>query len=170
MKPGDTVHIEYIRPGKETTYFEEDLVAQDDICLRTFKCLPADIVERLSRALQTQNLIAHNQHVLTIGKTYFFAEPFNLLEFRDINGDLLGYYSDIGEPLVRLGPDTYQMIDLFLDIWLFPDGRLLELDWDEFEDAIEHQVVTPAQANLAREAIRRLVLEVSQGTYPYKYL
>jgi predicted RNA-binding protein associated with RNAse of E/G family len=170
MKPGDTVHIKYIRPGKETNYFEEDLVAQDDTRLRTFKSLPPDIVERLSRALQTQNLIAHNQQVLTIGKTYFFTEPFNLLEFRDTNGDLLGYYSDIGEPLVRLGPDTYQMIDLFLDIWLFPNGRLLELDWDEFEDAIEHQVITPAQANLAREAIKRLVLEVGQGTYPNKYL
>ena len=65
MKPGDTVHIEYIRPGKEITYFEEDLVTQDDTRLRTFKSLPPDIVERLSRALQTQNLIAHNQQVLT---------------------------------------------------------------------------------------------------------
>lgn len=170
MKPGDLIRIEYIRPGKEITYYEEDLVAQDKTCLRTFKTIPPDIADRLSQALLKQNLIAPGQQVLTIGKTYFFAEPFNLLEFRDTNGDLLGHYSDIGEPTIQLGPDTFQMIDLFLDIWLFPDGRLLELDWDEFEEAIQHQVITPAQADLAREAMKRLMLEVEQGIYPGKYL
>ena len=170
MNPGEPVRVEYIRPGKETTYFEEDFVSQDETCLRTFKTLPPDIVERLSRALQKQNLIAPSQQVLTIDKKYFFAEPFNLLEFRGTNGDLLGHYSDIGEPVVQLRPGTYQMTDLFLDIWLFPDGRLLELDWDEFEEAIDRQVITPSQANLAREAMKRLVLEVGQGIYPHKYL
>jgi hypothetical protein len=170
MKPNDLVHIEYIRPGKEITYFEEDLVMQDETCLRTFKTLPPDISDRLSQALQKQNLIAPGQRVLTIGKTYFFARPFNLLEFRGTDGELLGHYSDIGEPTIQLGPSNYQMTDLFLDIWLFPDGRLLELDWDEFEDAVERQVITPAQANLAREAMKRLVREVEQGIYPLKYL
>ena len=170
MNPGEPVRIEYIRPGKETTYFEEDFVSQDETCLRTFKTLPSDIVERLSQALRKQNLIAPSQKVLTIGKIYFFVEPFNLLEFRGTNGDLLGHYSDIGEPVVQLRPGIYQMTDLFLDIWLFPDGRLLELDWDEFEEAIDRQVITPSQANLAREAMKRLVLEVGQGIYPHKYL
>ena len=62
------------------------------------------------------------------------------------------------------------MTDLYLDIWLFPDGRLLELDWDEFEEAIEHQVITPVQADLAREAMKRLVDEVKEGIYPNRYL
>ena len=44
-----------------------------------------------------------------------------------------------------------------LDILLFPDGRLLELDWDEFEEAIHQQVITSAQANLAQAAMKRLV-------------
>ena len=170
MNPGDPVRIEYIRPGKGITYYEENLVSQDDVCLRTFKTLPPDIAEHLSSALRKQNLILPNQQVLTIGKTYFFAEPFNLLEFRGADGSLLGYYSDIGEPTIQLTPNTFQMTDLYLDIWLFPDGRLLELDWDEFEEAIEHQVITPVQADLAREAMKRLVAEVKQGIYPSKYL
>ena len=69
MKPGDPFRIEYIRPGKETTYYEEDLVAQDEIAVRTFKTLPEDIVENLSRALQKQNLIDSDQRVATITKT-----------------------------------------------------------------------------------------------------
>ena len=170
MNPGDPIRIEYIRPGKETTYYEEDLVVQDETCLRTFKTLPPDISDHLSRALQKQGLILPGQQVFTIRKTYFFAEPFNLLEFRGANDDLLGHYSDIGEPVVKLASGDYQMTDLFLDIWLFPDGRLLELDWDEFEEAIEHKVITAGQADLARETMQRLVHEVEQGMYPREYL
>lgn len=170
MNPGDPIRIEYIRPGKETTYFVEDFVSQDEIYLRTFKTLPPDISDHLSRALQKQELILPGQQVLTIGKTYFFTEPFNLLEFRGTNGELLGHYSDIGEPMVKLALGEYQMTDLFLDIWLFPNGHLLELDWDEFEEAIELKVITPTQADLACEAMKRLVLEVGQGIYPRKYL
>jgi predicted RNA-binding protein associated with RNAse of E/G family len=170
MNPGDLVRIEYIRPGKEITYYEEDFVSHDETCLRTFNTLPPTIVERLSLALQKQDLISPAKQVLTIRKTYFFNEPFNLLEFRDTNGELLGHYSDIGEPTIQLDSGTFQMTDLFLDIWLYPDGRLLELDWDEFEEAIERQVITPTQADIAREAMKRLIAEVDQGIYPSKYL
>ena len=170
MKPGDLVRIEYIRPGKETTYYEEDLVARDEICLRTHKTLPEDIAGQLSRAMSSQGLIEPHQRVLTITKTYFFAEPFNLLEFRAQDGKLLGHYSDIGEPVLQLTPNTFQMTDLYLDIWLFPDGRLLELDWDEFEDAIQRKVIDAAQADLARASMQRLVRETAEGLYPGRYL
>jgi predicted RNA-binding protein associated with RNAse of E/G family len=170
MNPGNPVHIEYIRPGKETTYYEEEFVSQNGACLRTHKTLPPDIVERLSSALQKQCLIAADQSAVTIAKTYFFAEPFNLLEFRDRDGILLGYYSDIGEPVLKLGVDQFQMTDLYLDIWLYPDGRLVELDWGEFKEAIYKQVITASQADLARAAIQRLVSEGLQGIYPDRYL
>ena len=170
MNPGDLVRMEYIRPGKETTYYEEDFVAQDKICMRTYKTLPDNIVEHLSRALQSQNLIKSHQRAAAISKTYFFTEPFNLLEFRDHDGTLLGHYSDIGEPVLQLSPNTYQMTDLYLDIWLHPDGRLLELDWDEFEAALQEQIITPTQAELARATMQRLVREAQQGIYPVKYL
>jgi len=170
MKPGELIRIEYIRPSKETTYYEEDFVSQDELCLRTRKTLPTDVVERLSHALQKQKLIGAEQRAAIITKAYFFAEPFNLLAFYERDGTLLGYYSDIGEPVIQLTHDTFQMTDLYLDIWLFPDGRLLELDWDEFEQAIQQQVITPAQADLARHAMKRLVAEVESGNYPAKYL
>jgi predicted RNA-binding protein associated with RNAse of E/G family len=170
MKPGDAVRMEYIRPGKEITYYEEDFISQDAVCLRTYKTLPKDISERLSYALQEQGLIASHEQVLTIKKTYFFTEAFNILEFRDADDVLLGYYSDIGEPTIQLGPTEFQMTDLFLDIWLHPDRRVIELDWDEFEEAIHNQVITIAQANLARDTMKQLLTEVVQGLYPEKYL
>lgn len=169
MKRGDLVRIEYIRPGKETTYYEEDFYAQDETCLRTFKTLPEDISARLSESLVAQRLIQPGQQVGTISKVYFFNEPFNLLEFRAVDGTLLGHYSDIGEPAIRISPNEIQMTDLFLDLWFFPDGRLLELDWDEFEEAIENKVITAAQADLARETMQRLIEETNKGIYPSKY-
>lgn len=170
MKPGDRVRIEYIRPGKDVTYYEEEFFAQDETCLRTFKTLPEEISINLSHALLTQNLIQPGQRVGTISKLYFFHEPFNLLEFRATDGSLLGHYSDIGEPVIQLSPTDFQMTDLFLDLWLFPDGRLLELDWDEFEEAIEQKVITTAQADLARKIMRRLVGEIERGIYPSRYI
>jgi len=91
------------------------------------------------------------------------------LEFRELDGALLGQYSDIGEPVAQVSPIEFQMTDLFLDIWLFPDGKLVELDWDEFEEAIEKQVITFAQANLARNTMKRLVDEATKGIYPNQY-
>jgi predicted RNA-binding protein associated with RNAse of E/G family len=170
MKRGDLFRIEYIRPGKEVTYYEEDLFAQDETCIRTFKTLPENIAIRLSDSLVKQGLIQPQQRVGTISKVYFFTEPFNLLEFRELDGSVLGHYSDIGEPAIRVSENEIQMTDLFLDIWLHPDGRLLELDWDEFDEAVEKQVITSTQADLAREAMKRLVNEVAEGIYPSKYI
>lgn len=170
LKRGDLFRVEYIRPGKEVTYYEEDFLAQDDICVRTFKTLPDDISARLSAALIQQQLIQPHQRVGMISKTYFFVEPFNLLEFRKTDGSLLGFYSDIGEPAIRVSKNEIRMTDLFLDIWLYPDGKLLELDWDEFEEAIENKVISSAQAELARNAMQRLVTENNQGIYPARYV
>jgi len=170
VQRGDLVRIEYIRPGKETTYYEEDLLTLDETCLRTHKTLPDDISVRLSQSLVEQKLIKTGQRVGAIDKVYFFNEPFNLLEFRELDGSLLGNYSDIGEPAIRISENEIQMTDLYLDIWLFPDGRLLELDWDEFEEAIEKQIITSAQAELARTAMQRLVDETARGIYPSRYI
>lgn len=162
--------IHYIRPGKGLSLYVEDFVSEDETCLRTFKSLPPDIVERLSAALQRDGLIGPGQRVQTIAKVYFFDRPFNLLEFRDTEGILLGHYSDIGEPATRRADGDYEMVDLFLDIWLAPDGTLLELDWDELEEAIQHNVINAGQAQVARAAMQRLKDEVAAGIYPAQYL
>ena len=169
MKRGEIVRIEYIRPGKYMHVYEEDFLSLDESCLRTHKVLPEDVSVALGNALVSQGLVAAGERVGIIDKTYFFREPFNLLEFRRTDGSLLGYYSDIGEPVVQLSEGEFQMTDLFLDVWLFPDGRLLELDWDEFEEAVNGRVITPAQAELARETMRRIVDETAKGIYPFRY-
>jgi predicted RNA-binding protein associated with RNAse of E/G family len=162
--------IHYIRPGKGVTIYAEDLIAENAAGIKTFKTLPHEAAERLNRALLEQGLIHPDQSVLTIGKVYFFNEPFNILEFRAPDGSLLGHYSDIGEPLIKRGTGEFEMTDLFLDIWLLPNGQLVELDWDEFEEAIINRIITPVQADLARAAMQRLKDEITRGIYPNLYL
>jgi predicted RNA-binding protein associated with RNAse of E/G family len=165
-----SVTVNYHRPGKGLTVYQEELVFEDETCLRTFKVLPPETSDRLSAALATQGLARHGQRIQTIAKVYFFNEAFNLLEFRDELDELVGYYSDIGEPARKLRDGEYEMVDLFLDLWLYANGTLLELDWDEFDEAIANQVITPAQADLARTAMARLKAEFAQKIYPGKYL
>ena len=148
----------------------EDLVSIESGSLKTFKSLPPEIVSSLSFAQPDYRRIDRLPSTgLYHCKNIFFHEHFNLLEFRDGNGNLLGHYSDIGTPLAK-AQDGYVMTDWFLDIWLSPDGRLIELDLDEFEEAITQNLHATHEVNQARATFARLVEEVKSGIYPRAYL
>ena len=163
------IRIEYVRPGKETSFYIEDLVYIDSLRLKTFKTLPPEIASRLAQSMVAEGLIAPHQQAVMVAKTYFFKEHFNLLEFRDENRNLLGYYSDIGTPLSKT-EDGYMMTDWFLDIWLKPDGVLMELDIDEFEEAISQNLLSSLEVDQAHTAFARLIEEVKKGIHPSAYL
>lgn len=162
------IKIEYIRPGKDATIFVEELISMDSRCLKTFKTLPPEIVAPLTRKLLADGLIAPHQKAVSIAKTYFFREHFDLLEFYDQQGDLLGYYSDISTPLTKTR-DGYTMTDWFLDLWLSPEGKLIELDVDEFEEAVAQKLLSDSESDRALRTFNRLIEEVNQGIYPHTY-
>ena len=169
MTDSREVKIEYIRPGKGVQEYVEDLVMENEHHLQTFKIFPDDIAEKLTQSLSGNGFIAENQRTRAISKLYFFHEHFNLLQFLDENHQVLGYYSDIGTPLIKTS-DSYQMTDWFLDIWLSPDGRLFQLDMDEFEVARSSNLLSPADAEVALTTFSRLIDEVKQGIYPNIHL
>lgn len=164
-----TITVEYIRPGKETSYYEEDLVTENDEYLKTFKRLPSENADRLTKSLRDNGFIRPDAYCGCVTKIYFFGEYFNLLLFQDQQEALLGYYSDIGTPLTKT-PTGYQMIDWFLDIWLSPDGTLYELDLDEFEEALARDLLNASEADIARNTFTRLINEAKGGIYPGVYL
>lgn len=164
-----TITVEYIRPGKETSYYEEDVLLENDEYIKSFKRLPDENAERLTRSLRENRFIAQDEFCACITKIYFFHEYFDLLLFQDAQENLLGYYSDVGTPLIQTA-NGYQMTDWFLDIWLSPDGTLFELDEDEFEDALARNLLAPHEAELARTTFKRLIDEAKTGIYPNAYL
>jgi len=165
----NTVAIHHIRPGKPDEIFHEGFVADDHHALLTSTSLSDDISLSLFERLQFRGFIEVSERVCCVEKFYSYNEYFNLLVFRDQAGNALGYYSDIAVP-IRKVDDGYEIIDLFLDIWLKPDGTLLELDLDEFQDAISKGLITEEQQIFAVTTFERLKEEAKQGTYPQIYI
>jgi predicted RNA-binding protein associated with RNAse of E/G family len=165
----NTVAIHHVRPGKETQIFREGFVSDDQRGLATFSLFSEEDTQWMAGRLRSQGFIEAHQVAQSVSKFYPRGESFNLLVFRDQNGDTLGYYSDMAMPLRKVD-DEYEIVDLFLDIWLKPDGTLLELDWDEFETATSKGLVTEEQQTLAVTAMERLKQEAKQGLYPQHYI
>jgi predicted RNA-binding protein associated with RNAse of E/G family len=163
------VTIEYIRPGKDVTEYREDLLAENEQYIRTFKVFPEAIITSLTASLRKNGFISNDQTTTSITKIYFFHEHFDLLLFHDEQGEILGYYSDIGTPLIKTA-NGYQMTDWFLDIWLSPDGTLFELDIDEFEEALSKNLLSTTEAEIARNTFARLIHDARQGIYPQAYM
>jgi predicted RNA-binding protein associated with RNAse of E/G family len=169
MRNTKEVKIKYIRPGKDVTEYIEDLVAENEQYIKTFKVFPNDIIESLTQSLRNNGFIAKDQITTSVTKIYFFDEHFDLLLFHEKGGEILGYYSDIGTPLIKT-PNGYQMTDWILDIWLCPDGTFFELDLEEFEVALSNNLLNASEAEIARSTFSRLIEEVKQGIYPHAYM
>jgi predicted RNA-binding protein associated with RNAse of E/G family len=60
----------------------------------------------------------------------------------------------------------YEMIDFFLDLWIFPDGRYYILDQDEFNDAIEQGLMDQKQIFEVKAELTRLVDNVKSKRFP----
>ena len=59
-----------------------------------------------------------------------------------------------------------KITDLFLDLWVSPDGSYQVEDEDEFESAIANNWIQTDLANQARNALQDLIAEIEYGTFP----
>ncbi|MDE2855841.1 MAG: DUF402 domain-containing protein [Chloroflexota bacterium] len=92
-------------------------------------------------------------------REWFFRERwYNIFRVGDVNsGALKGWYCNITRP-PRIEADRVTAEDLCLDVFVFPDGRTLLLDEDEFAAlTLPRREVEKAWA--AVDAIRHLVEE-----------
>jgi predicted RNA-binding protein associated with RNAse of E/G family len=165
----NTVTIHHIRPGKRTEIFTEGFVSEDQHGLATLSILSDEDSKSMSERLRSHGFIEAGDIVHSVAKYYSYSEYFNLLVFGGPNGEAIGYYSDMAMPLRKVD-DGYEIVDLFLDIWLKPNGTLLELDLDEFQEAITRELITKEQQEFALTAFERLKNETRQGMYPQNYI
>lgn len=99
----------------------------------------------------------------------FKNRPYDVGRFYRPDGTWTGYYADILEPVrwERANPATLEPItDLFLDLWIAPDGKHLVLDEDEFQEAITLGSLTTAQIQHARRVLQDLIEATEGGTFP----
>jgi protein associated with RNAse G/E len=164
-----SVYYRRLDPERGTSLYTEGLVDDDGRRLKTYTVIPAEHRARVSGGLWRLGLLPRMQTLTSIQKYYFYAENFDLLVFFDQDHALAGYYSDVTTPLTRAGAD-YHLTDLFLDVWITPAGQFHELDWDEFDTAIQAGHLTPELAETARATLRRLRAEFQAGRFPSAYL
>lgn len=169
--PAPVARVFYHRrdPRRGTQLFEEVLIQDDGVCLRTTAVIPAEHRAGVSKGVWELGLLPREKVLTSLRKYYFYGEHFDLLQFFDQDGALAGYYSDIALPLERRG-DEYHLTDLFLDVWVTGDGQFHELDWDEFEAAAEQGLLSEAEQAVARATLARLRAEFQAGRYPGYYL
>lgn len=99
----------------------------------------------------------------------FKDQPFDVGRFYRPDGTLTGYYADILEPVrwKHADPATLEpIVDLFLDLWIAPNGRHLVLDEDEFQQAIDLGSLTTAQIEHARRVLQDLIEATERGAFP----
>ncbi len=162
-----TIHLSRIRKPERS--YQEGFVEDDGIRLKTFTHVPESVGLHLSEKFHRQGWLLPGQLIKSVSKYHFYTEFFSIVEYRDSAERALGYYCDIVTPLQSKG-DEYFLTDLILDLWVFPDGRMTELDQDEFETAVSSGLFPSKLERDARNTFSRLKSEIERGIFPSSYL
>ncbi len=86
--------------------------------------------------------------------------------FHRADGTFTGVYANVLTP-ADLGEDgVWHTTDLFLDLWIAPEGRLSVLDREQLAEAVERGWIEPATARRARDEAARLVRRYRDGEWP----
>jgi hypothetical protein len=162
--------IHFNRIGKNEAIYIEGLVRDDGVRLDTHTILPPEAVAVWTKtAWQERGILAGGEMVTQVRKHHFYQEWFDIIELLDASGALLGYYCDVLTPLRKVDGEYY-LQDLLLDLWISPDGTCIELDWDEFEEAVRQNLVSEEYQAKSVETLRWMVEETRKGQFPFPFI
>ncbi len=98
----------------------------------------------------------------------FKDQPYDIGRFYRPDGSWTGYYVDVLAPVRWQGAEAETLeplVDLFLDLWIAPDGSYEVLDEDEFEEALRLGHITDVQAEHARRVLHDIVDRVQTADF-----
>jgi predicted RNA-binding protein associated with RNAse of E/G family len=154
--------FELIRPPGRRSTFRSQLIEAN-----------AERIVLAHQAFPSKPLYYADEEVIGAGYPVvwflFQNQPFDVGRFYRPDGTWTGYYVDILEPVRWDGSDPHTLrpiVDLFLDLWIAPDGGYIILDEDEFQDAVDQKYLSPAQSTHALTVLGRLVTAVEDGRFP----
>lgn len=128
----------------------------------------------LAHRLQPRNdVVAMGETVITRGDLavwfLFRGKSYDVARVYSPTGGFLGFYVDALEPVTwrDADPGTIEpLVDLFLDVWVWPDLRFSVLDEDEFDLSMKRGWLSKSQSALAAKTIHTIVNEVEAGRFP----
>ena len=154
----ETIELIYKRLPDRVHYFEQNLLYEDnDVIITTQHIKPSSPI-----VIDGVTVLGDNYRAVW----FVFANRwYDIGKIYNLDDQFTGYYCDIILPMKRT--DTYfEITDLFLDLWVSPDGSYQVEDEDEFESAIARNWIQTDLANQAREALQDLIVEIESGVFP----
>jgi predicted RNA-binding protein associated with RNAse of E/G family len=96
------------------------------------------------------------------------GQPFDVAKIYSPDGKFRGYYVDALGPVTWSlpGPLLAPITDLFLDLWIWPNGRSIVLDQEELDAAADQGWVTEEQRVLATNTITCIADQTSVAAFP----
>ena len=153
--------FEFLRPPNRRSRFEVDLLSADEQTL-VFSHL---VHPKKSLVYRGEEVVADGYRAMWF---LFKDRPYDIGRFYNPGGNWIGYYVDVLEPVRWQGVEAETLeplTDLFLDLWIAPDGSYEVLDEDEFEDALHLGHISAAQGTHARRVLDDIVDGVRSGTF-----
>ncbi|NJE06070.1 DUF402 domain-containing protein [Thermococcus sp. M36] len=95
----------------------------------------------------------------------FVGENYDILKIYDEKRNFKGLYIDVLAYTKREG-NTLEMLDLFLDIFVFPSGEAFLLDEDELEMALNYGVIDRETFDFAYRVAREILGGLKEGRFP----
>ena len=157
----EIVTLTYKRLPDRVNHFEQQLLyLDDDVIVTSQRVKPSSPIVQNGKTVLADNFAAI-WFVFT-GLWYDVGKVYNL------NNKWTGYYCDIMKPVKRsmntTGElDCFEITDLFLDLWVNPDGSYEIQDEDEFEEAIQSGAINTTLEKTARDVLNTLIVEVESG-------
>lgn len=153
------MRIRYRRPPDRETLFLQTLVHEGDV-LVTY--LPRAGVKR-SSVIEGRTVLEPDSPIV------WFTFPgawHDIGRFHTADGAFTGIYANILTPVEIGDDDRWSTTDLYLDVFLDPEGRARILDRDELGEARARGWVDAATADRAEAEASRLVESARAGAWP----
>jgi len=95
----------------------------------------------------------------------FVGKNYDILKVYDTEGNFKGLYIDVLAYTKREG-NVIEMLDLFLDIFVFPDGKAFLLDEDELEMAFNYGLIDRKTFDFAYSTAEEILKKLKRNDFP----
>ena len=97
---------------------------------------------------------------------YFLDKSYKISRFYGHDNSFLYWYCDMIEVNYDEETDTFLMLDLLLDIKVYPDGHVEILDEDELYEALEKNLISEDQFAASNKSIAILRNAIDNQAFP----
>lgn len=130
--------------------------------------ISGDKVESVNEDLLiTSWLPIHPRNDVAFGMSYtYLKKGWKISKFYDKDKNFLYWYCDIIDAQIK--DEEYILVDLLVDIKVYPDGRYEILDEEELDEALNEGLITKEQKEEALNKLNALLEIIKKGEFPPK--